>query len=69
MVLVYGVLKGCREICKKKALETSSSIEVLLIYTLVSFLLVCPDAQNAMGMEPKFYLLVALKSLKMTKND
>lgn len=62
LVLVYGVLKGCREICKKKALETSSSIEVLLIYTLVSFLLVCPDAKNAMGMEPKFYLLVALKS-------
>lgn len=62
LVLLYGILKGCREICKKKALETSSSIEVLLIYTFVSFLLVCPDAPNAMGMEPKFYLLVALKA-------
>lgn len=62
LVLLYGILKGCREICKKKALETSSSVEVLLIYTLVSFLLVCPDAKNAMGMEPRFYLLVALKS-------
>lgn len=62
LVLLYGVLKGCREICKKKALETSSSVEVLLIYTLVSFLMVCPDAKNAMGLTPKFYLLVALKS-------
>lgn len=62
LVLIYGILKGCREICKKKALETSSSIEVLLIYTLVSFLMVCPDAKNAMGMSPVFYLLVALKS-------
>lgn len=62
LVLLYGVLKGCREVCKKKALETSSSVEVLLIYTLVSFLLVCPDVKNAMGMEPAFYLLVALKS-------
>lgn len=62
LVLLYGVLKGCREICKKKALETSSSVEVLLIYTLISFLMVCPDAKNAMGLSPKFYLLVALKS-------
>lgn len=62
LVLLYGVLKGCREICKKKALETSSSVEVLLIYTLVSFLMVCPDVKNAMGLSPKFYLLVALKS-------
>ena len=61
-MLLYGILKGCREVCKKKALETSSSIEVLLVYTLVSFLMVCPDAKNAMGMELKFYFLVMLKS-------
>ncbi len=62
LVLLYGLLKGCREICKKKALLTSSSIEVLLIYTCVSFLLVVPDAKNAMGMEPRFFLFVAIKS-------
>lgn len=62
LVLLYGILKGCREVCKKKALLTSSSIEVLLIYTLVAFALVCPDIKNAMGMEPKFYAWVALKS-------
>ena len=62
LVLLYGILKGCREICKKKALQTSPSIEVLLIYTCVSFLLVVPDFMNALGMEPKFYFFIAIKS-------
>ena len=62
LVLLYGVLKGCREICKKKALETCSSIEVLLIYSLVSFALVCPDAPRAMGLAPKYYFYIAIKS-------
>ena len=62
LVLIYGLLKGAREICKKKALLTSSSIEVLLIYTIIGFLLVCPDAKNAMGMPPRFFIYVALKS-------
>jgi len=62
LVLLYGVLKGAREICKKKALQKSLSIEVLLIYTAISFLLVCPDAPNAMGMPVKFFLPVILKS-------
>lgn len=62
LVLLYGVLKGVREICKKKALLTCTSIEVLLIYTAISFLLVCPDAKNAMGMPGIFYLFTALKA-------
>ena len=62
LVLLYGILKGTREICKKKALLTCTSIEVLLIYTAISFLLVCPDAKNAMGMDPIFYPLTALKA-------
>ena len=62
LVLLYGLLKGFREICKKKALKTSPSIEVLLIYTCVSFLLVVPDFKNALGMETKFYFFIAIKS-------
>lgn len=62
LVLFYGFLKGCREICKKKALSVCSSIEVLLVYTVVAFLLVCPDFKNAMGLEPRFYLWIFLKS-------
>lgn len=61
-MLLYGVLKGAREICKKKALLTSSSVEVLLIYTLVAFLMVTPSAPNAMGLEPRFYFYIAIKS-------
>ena len=62
LVLLYGTLKGAREICKKKALLTCSSIEVLLIYTLVSFALVIPDAPRAMGMEAKYFLPVIFKA-------
>lgn len=62
LTLLYGVLKGVREIVKKKALEKNSTIEVLFMYTLLSFLLVLPDAKAAMGMEPKFYFYVAIKS-------
>lgn len=62
LVLLYGVLKGVREIVKKKALEKNSTIEVLFMYTFLSFLIVLPEAKTAMGMEPKFYLYVALKS-------
>ncbi len=62
LVLLYGVLKGVREIVKKKALEKNSTIEVLFMYTLLSFLIVLPDAKNAMGVEPHFYFYIAMKS-------
>lgn len=62
LVLLYGVLKGVREIVKKKALEKNSTIEVLFMYTLLSFLIVLPDAGNAAGMELRFYFYIATKS-------
>ena len=62
LVLLYGVLKGVREVVKKKALTKNTVMEVLFFYTLLAFLFVVPDAKNAMGMEPKFYFYVALKS-------
>jgi len=62
LVLLYGILKGAREICKKKALELNTAMEVLFIYTLLSFLMVVPDIKNAMGMDNHFYGLVAIKS-------
>ena len=46
-VLNYGVLKGTREIVKKKSLQRSSVMEVLFFYTLFAFLFVCPDVKNA----------------------
>lgn len=62
LVLLYGVFKGLREVCKKKAMEISTPLEVLLIYSLISFLLVIPDFKNALGLPLKFYGLIAIKS-------
>ncbi len=62
LVLLYGILKGAREILKKKALEKNSTIEVLFMYTLLSFLIVLPDVGNAAGMELRFYFYIAAKS-------
>lgn len=62
LVLIYGLLKGGRGIVKKKSLEKSSVMEVLFFYTLFSFLLVLPDAKNAVGLTPVQYGYVALKS-------
>lgn len=62
LVLIYGVIKGTREIVKKKALEKNSTIEVLFIYTVIAFLLVLPDAKNAMGLELKYYFFIAVKA-------
>lgn len=45
LTLLYGVLKGVREIVKKKALEKNSTLEVLFLYTVLAFLFVLPDAK------------------------
>lgn len=62
LVLLYGVLKGVREIVKKKALQQNSTIEVLFMYTFLSFAMVLPTAKQAMGLEPRFYFYIAAKS-------
>ncbi|MCM1175582.1 MAG: EamA family transporter [Blautia sp.] len=62
LVLLYGIIKGVREIVKKKALQRSATIEVLFLYTLLAFLIVLPDAKNAMGLEVKYYFFIGLKS-------
>lgn len=62
LVLVYGVIKGLREICKKKALEKNSVTEVLLVYTFLSLLICTPQIPNARGLTINQYLWVALKA-------
>lgn len=62
LVLLYALLKGFREIAKKKAMGINSVMEVLVVYTFISFLLVTPQAPNAGGMDPRFYGWIALKS-------
>lgn len=62
LVLLYGVIKGVREIVKKKSMEKNTILEVLFIYTLLSFLMVVPGAPKAGGVEWHTMLLIALKS-------
>lgn len=62
LVLLYGVLKGAREITKKKSMEKNTVLEVLFVYTLLSFLMVTPGAPKAGGVEWQTMLLIALKS-------
>ena len=62
VVLVYGIIKGLREICKKKALEKNSVTEVLLVYTFLSLIICSPQIPNAMGLTFNHYLWVALKA-------
>ena len=62
LVFLYAVIKGTRDILKKKALEKNTVIEVLFAYTLFSFLLVTPEAPTAFVLTWQEYFWVALKS-------
>ncbi len=61
-VLFYGVSKGIREIMKKLALKKYTVIEVLFVYTALSFVMVLPQSFQAHGLKTEQYLFVALKS-------
>ena len=62
LVLFYGLSKGVREVMKKKALQKNSVIEVLFVYTFLSFVLVAPTAGQAMGLDGKWLFWIAIKS-------
>lgn len=62
LVLLYGVLKGAREITKKKSMEKNTVMEVLFVYTLLSFLMVTPGASKVGGVGWQDMLWIALKS-------
>lgn len=63
LVLIYGIIKGLREVLKKKALGRNSILEVLFFYTLISFLLLLPTIPGVGGVVPGDYFYIALKSL------
>ncbi len=62
LVLLYGFLKGVREILKKKALTRNTVMEVLVMYTAISFVMVIPDAPRAFGLRAEQYVGIAFKS-------
>lgn len=62
LVLAYGLIKGTREIVKKKALTKSTVMEVLFLYTLFSFLFILPESGKSVGNPPEKLWLIAIKS-------
>lgn len=62
LTLCYGLIKGAREIFKKKALEKNTVTEVLLIYTFISLIIATPQLPNAMGLTGRQYFWVAVKA-------
>lgn len=60
--MVYGLLKGVREIVKKKSLQKSTVMEVLFFYTLFGFLFLLPDVKEATGVPVGQLGWIALKS-------
>ncbi len=63
LVCLYGVIKGMRDVIKKKAMEKSSAVEVLFFYTFFSFILTVPTAGDAFGIDYGYMWLIAVKSL------
>ncbi|MBR5420559.1 MAG: DMT family transporter [Lachnospiraceae bacterium] len=62
LTLFYGLVKGLREIVKKKALEKSTVMEVLFFYTLVGFVILLPDIGEVSLIGGKMFAAVAFKS-------
>lgn len=62
MVLFYGLAKGARDICKKKALSKNTVIEVLFFHILVSFILISPEGIHGWGLAWNIYGLIGIKS-------
>ena len=64
LVLVYGLLKGGREIVKKKCLERSTIVEVLFFYTLFGFIIAVatPGSKEVFTLDKSFLPVIILKS-------
>lgn len=62
LTLLYGVIKGTREIIKKKSMEKNTIMEVLFVYTLLSFLMVVPGAPQVGGVPWQDMIWIAVKS-------
>ena len=60
--LLYGVLKGVREIVKKKAMEKSTIPGVLFFYTLFGLIILIPEFRTSDVVEMKLMGYIALKS-------
>lgn len=62
LVLFYGVAKGVRDGIKKKAVEKSGVMEVLFLYTALSFVLTIPFSKDVFSIPPMDYIWIFIKS-------
>lgn len=62
LVLIYGILKGIRDIAKKKALTINGVVEVLFVYTALAFIFTVPTSGNVLGVPGKEMVMIAFKS-------
>ena len=64
LTLIYGLLKGAREIVKKKCLERNSVVEVLFFYTLVGLILclLMPGTEEVFQIEVSVLPFILIKS-------
>lgn len=62
LVLMYGILKGIRDVIKKKALEKSTVMEVLFFYTVIAFIMVTPTAKEAITLDKGYVAIIGVKS-------
>lgn len=65
LVLIYGILKGVRDIAKKKALTISGVTEVLFVYTLLAFIFTVPTIggiDGIVGVPGREMGMIAFKS-------
>lgn len=62
LTLLYGVVKGFREIVKKKSLEKSTVVEVLFFYSLFGFLILIPDIPNVGGVDAIRMIYIIIKA-------
>ncbi len=64
LTLIFGIFKGARELLKKGALDYNTGLEILLLYSISSFVLVLPNTKEAFFLDEWWlYFAVALKAL------
>ncbi len=61
-VALWGIFKGIREPIKKKALEKTSVLSVLFMYTFIGFLMAVPFARDVFSLSATAYFFIFLKS-------
>jgi len=62
LTLVYGLLKGARDIVKKESLKKSSVVEVLFFYTLFGFIICIPASGDFASVDTRYLPLIFAKS-------